>query len=319
MAVQYIPSRYGALEQVGLQAFQSGMDRGVREQQNSRQAALMGTDAIQKLSQTYNVTPEQQQKVIDAFGKGDANVISQVFGEIQRPENYRPEIIKSKQREDEKYNLGISGEKLGQIKTQAEIDILDRKARGILDPKEAKDAQKAFQDQVDSFRKEVSGGQSGRAMDNVTAAYSKIVNSAKLGTPAGDVGMIYGFMKIVDPGSTVREGEFATAQNAAGIPERVRQQYNIAISGNKLTPKMREEFLAAARVQAEGQLESFKQSLAPIRKAIQERGLPEGQIIPNYGLGQANIPQAQGGQKTQLRDSKLGLTEEEIDGLLGIK
>jgi len=33
-------------------------------------------------------------------------------------------------------------------------------------------------------------------------------------------------MKILDPGSVVREGEFATAQNSAGIPERIRAKYN---------------------------------------------------------------------------------------------
>ena len=53
-------------------------------------------------------------------------------------------------------------------------------------------------------------------------------------------------MKLQDPGSTVREGEFATAQNAGGIPERVRAMYNKAVNGERLDPAVRSDFVAQA-------------------------------------------------------------------------
>ena len=39
--------------------------------------------------------------------------------------------------------------------------------------------------------------------------------------------LIFGFMKTQDPTSTVREGEFATAENARGmVGPHVRRMYN---------------------------------------------------------------------------------------------
>jgi hypothetical protein len=64
---------------------------------------------------------------------------------------------------------------------------------------------------------------------------------------AGDLSMIYAYMKILDPSSVVRDTEFATAQNAAGVPDRVRNLYNRAMKGTRLTNEQRAEFLTRAR------------------------------------------------------------------------
>lgn len=64
---------------------------------------------------------------------------------------------------------------------------------------------------------------------------------------AGDLAMIFGYMKILDPGSVVREGEFANAQNAAGVPDIVRNAYNRALSGQRLNPQQRQQFLTQGR------------------------------------------------------------------------
>jgi len=56
----------------------------------------------------------------------------------------------------------------------------------------------------------------------VRDAYGRILSTDA--SAAGDLALIFNYMKILDPGSVVREGEFATAQNSAGIPERIRAQ-----------------------------------------------------------------------------------------------
>ena len=61
------------------------------------------------------------------------------------------------------------------------------------------------------------------------------------------ISLIFGFMKMLDPGSVVREGEFATAQNAASIPDRIRNAYNRALEGTRLNPQQREMFKSASR------------------------------------------------------------------------
>lgn len=77
-------------------------------------------------------------------------------------------------------------------------------------------------------------------------SFRTILSAAKNPSPAGDLSLIFGYMRMLDPGSTVREGEFANAQNSAGVPEQVRQQYNKALSGQRLTPDMRNDFVAQA-------------------------------------------------------------------------
>jgi hypothetical protein len=63
---------------------------------------------------------------------------------------------------------------------------------------------------------------------------------------AGDLALIFNFMKALDPGSVVRESEFATAQNAAGVPDRVRALYNRVLEGERLAPNTREDFVKQA-------------------------------------------------------------------------
>lgn len=82
---------------------------------------------------------------------------------------------------------------------------------------------------------------------DVSNSYRVIQRLAGQDTAAGDMSMIFAFMKMLDPGSVVREGEFANAQNSAGIPDRVVNAYNKALSGTRLAPKQRADFLGQAR------------------------------------------------------------------------
>jgi hypothetical protein len=84
-------------------------------------------------------------------------------------------------------------------------------------------------------------------------AYQKIETAAKNPSPAGDIAMVYGFMKVLDPSSVVREGEFATAQKAGRVPDSVRNIYNKALNGERLNEKIRSDFLQQARNLVESQ------------------------------------------------------------------
>ena len=75
---------------------------------------------------------------------------------------------------------------------------------------------------------------------------NQLLASAKENSAAGDLGMIFTFMKALDPTSVVREGEQASAQNAAGVPERVRNVYNNLLTGQRLSPRQRREFISLA-------------------------------------------------------------------------
>lgn len=116
------------------------------------------------------------------------------------------------------------------------------------------DAQKA----ADGLRTEYFKRTSENGFMDVLAGYQKIKNTSD--TPAGDIALIYAFMKMLDPTSVVREGEYATAQQTAGIPQQIVNQYNKALSGKGLSKEQRRGYVAeATRV-----FQTYQQRQAPI-------------------------------------------------------
>lgn len=99
-------------------------------------------------------------------------------------------------------------------------------------------------EQAGKLRDDWLKNQTTKNSQSVKEAYDKIKSAPQ--TAAGDMSLIYGFMRMQDPGSTVREGEFATAQNAASVPDQVRNMYNRAISGQRLNPNQRNDFINSA-------------------------------------------------------------------------
>jgi len=75
----------------------------------------------------------------------------------------------------------------------------------------------------------------------------RVNRSAKDPSAAGDLALIFNFMKILDPASVVRESEFANAANSAGVPERIRAQYNKVVEGKRLSDVQRKDFFNRAK------------------------------------------------------------------------
>ena len=105
------------------------------------------------------------------------------------------------------------------------------------------DVKTAF-DQAEKLRK--SFETASKEFVKVRDSYGRILSSAEDPSAAGDLALIFNYMKVLDPGSTVREGEFATAQNAAGVPERVQAFYNNVMRGERMTPVQRGDFVDRA-------------------------------------------------------------------------
>lgn len=81
-----------------------------------------------------------------------------------------------------------------------------------------------------------------KAHQEVESAYSQIKQSLKQASPAGDLAGATKLMKILDPGSVVRESELGMAMQASGLMDRVQNYATNVLSGNKLTPTQRADF-----------------------------------------------------------------------------
>ena len=116
----------------------------------------------------------------------------------------------------------------------------------------------------------------------VDAAYKKITNAPE--SAAGDMAMIFNYMKLLDPGSTVREGEFATAQQAAGVPERVMNLYNRALTGERLSPDQRKDFKRSGESAYSSQQESADQQTATILQQADQDGIAREKVLGKENL-----------------------------------
>jgi hypothetical protein len=85
-----------------------------------------------------------------------------------------------------------------------------------------------------------------KAHQEMQSAYSQIGAGLKAGTPVGDLAAATKIMKLLDPGSVVRESELGMAMSASGLGDRLANYAQNVISGNKLTPQQRTEFKALA-------------------------------------------------------------------------
>ena len=102
---------------------------------------------------------------------------------------------------------------------------------------------------------------------DLSQAFRKVEAAALNPSAAGDISLVYGYMKILDPGSTVMQGEQATASNAGGIPDRVKAMYNKALTGETLADNVRQDFYAQSRNLIESQRE-LQQDIAARYSAI---------------------------------------------------
>ena len=83
-----------------------------------------------------------------------------------------------------------------------------------------------------------------KEFSDMRTAYGQVISSLDQGTPIGDVAGATKVMKLLDPGSVVRESELGIAMAAAGRMDRLQNYFNNLMTGQKLTPTQRQDFKA---------------------------------------------------------------------------
>lgn len=115
-------------------------------------------------------------------------------------------------------------------------------------------------------------------------ATNRIKVGASADSAVGDLSLIYGYMKLLDPGSVVRETEFATAENAQGVPDRIRNTWNRVMEGERLTPQMRQQFVTTAEQLAAQQTQRMQRVRAQFESIARETGAAPGRVMIDEGL-----------------------------------
>jgi hypothetical protein len=112
-------------------------------------------------------------------------------------------------------------------------------------PVDMTSGQKGFENEM-SLSKAFKSEPIYKDFSDMQAAFGQVVSSLSAGTPIGDVAGATKIMKLLDPGSVVRESELAIAMAASGRMDRLQNYFNNMMSGQKLTPTQRDDFKALA-------------------------------------------------------------------------
>lgn len=133
------------------------------------------------------------------------------------------------------------------IKEELSQDVFNQKLKlaaaqgGIL----YETPEKKFQ-RTSDLRKEYSSTPIVKDFQQVQVAYNQINGALKNPSAAGDLAAATKFMKLLDPGSVVRESELGMAMAATGVLDKASNYYNLLKTGQKLTPEQRKDFLNIA-------------------------------------------------------------------------
>ncbi len=116
----------------------------------------------------------------------------------------------------------------------------------------------------------------------VRDAYDRIQSAAKNPSAAGDLALIFAYMKILDPNSTVREGEFANAENAGSVPERIWAQYNKVKEGTRLTEVQRKDFIDTSKGLYEPKRRNYEQAVKFYKDQAEIYNIPTDRVVRSY-------------------------------------
>lgn len=215
-----------------------------------------------------------------AFGGSQGGAIGAQAGQsgLQSLEKAEEaEAVKSR----EEQLFGLEQSKIGMQREH------NQAADKIAQMKAGDDKRQAQIDLGNKLRVERNALPTTKQTQDVSVAYQKISSAVEDPSAAGDLSVIFSYMKMLDPGSTVREGEFANAQNAAGVPVQIQNQWNRLMRGERLAPEQRADFanqaskLYAAQQDVQSRVDSQYAVLAS------KAGVPPESVIVNFEPGVA--------------------------------
>lgn len=103
-----------------------------------------------------------------------------------------------------------------------------------------------FKDSM-ALKKDFDGVPEVKGFKEVRSAWDQISTALSNPSAANDMAAATKFMKLLDPGSVVRESELMMAMQASGVLDRMANYHKRLMSGEKLTPTQREDFYKSGK------------------------------------------------------------------------
>lgn len=177
------------------------------------------------------------------------------------------------------------------------------------------------QKQVNVLRKTVDDFS--KSFRQVEEAENRISKVGSRGTPASDLALIFNFMKMLDPGSVVRESEFRTAEQAKAwlvrqegsgitVPAPISNAIRKATKGTILEPAQRIDFLDQAAGLFTAQRESTDNQINNVLERADQDNLPRVRVLGAEALAGFNIRQASAAEQKQPQETQPDVQEGQV-------
>jgi len=128
------------------------------------------------------------------------------------------------------------------------------------------------------LRNDFQGLPTTKAFREVQTSYDQIRFALKNPSAANDLAAATKFMKLLDPGSVVRESELGMAMAATGQFDRMSNYYNMLKTGQKLTPSQRVDFYNSANGLYKAATDRYNESATEFRTMAQDYQLNPDRI-----------------------------------------
>lgn len=146
------------------------------------------------------------------------------------------------------------------------------------------DALPADDKAASALRNEIQGLPSYKNLAQAAPVYRAMSEAASRDNRAADLNLIYGFGKIMDPGSVVRESEMTMAQKINTLPEFLRATVESQLTGSgRLSPDVRAQILQEANGRIQAYKGYFDQDTTMYRGIARDRRMKESHVIPDFG------------------------------------
>lgn len=129
---------------------------------------------------------------------------------------------------------------------------------------------------TDALRKEFQSLQAYKDTKTVDTGMEKI--NAASSTGAGDIALIFNYMKLLDPSSTVRESEFEMAAKSGGVPGVIGSYYSKIKGDGQLKDDVRANIRSEAAELQKAQQRIYKKEAARYRKLAEKAGVDPSNV-----------------------------------------
>jgi hypothetical protein len=116
---------------------------------------------------------------------------------------------------------------------------------------------------------------------DTATAYQTMYNAATNPTQKGDTTMLYTFFKVLDPQSTVREGEIEMIKQSRSIPEKFKGMAQKLASGQTLLESERADLLNQAYQYVSNQQRGVNETINMYKDYAKSFGLNPENAVPN--------------------------------------